>query len=387
MVAELMTETGDESHGDADLYRPRRWISWGLTLILFVVAALTRLTDIDVFVGPDEFSWVTRPANFFWALTRGDFASTYQSGHPGVFLMWVNLIITLLKYAFLSVAGRHPDLATLIGPENTMAMLATKRWEMVLVSTLMVVGMFLLGRRVFGTRVAFLGTLLVALDPFFLSESRQLRTEAPAAGLMMLSLLAFLAYLRWKRQRYLWSVAVLAALAFLGRNPSLFLLPFFGMLLAFEFVQRWWAGKRPAWRSTLYAAFVVGLVPLILIFALWPALWVAPVKTLSTTEFYTEVRLGEGKEDAGVFFMGRIFPDDPGWLFYPVSLLFRTTPLVWIGIIAAVGGLLAGLVARKWRPLPESLSPGPDCRGGLRRPREDLRVEPRSSSDWLYWCG
>ena len=41
--------------------------------------------------------------------------------------------------------------------------------------------------------------LLVALDPFFLSESRQLRTEAPAASLMMLSLLAFLAYLRWKQ--------------------------------------------------------------------------------------------------------------------------------------------------------------------------------------------
>ena len=99
-------------HAISDEFFSKPWTTWVLAFIVFVVAALPRLTDLDVFIGPDEFSWVTRPANFFWALTKGDFASTYQTDHPGVFLMWVNLIITLLKYAFLSVTGSHPDLAT-----------------------------------------------------------------------------------------------------------------------------------------------------------------------------------------------------------------------------------------------------------------------------------
>jgi hypothetical protein len=178
----------------------------------------------------------------------------------------------------------------------------------------------------------------------------------------MLSLLAFLAYIRWKRWWYLWSAAVLAALAILDRNPSLFLLPFFGLLLGAEFIQRWRAEKRPPWRSTLYAALVIGLVPLLLILLLWPALWVAAAETLSITTFYTEIRVDEGKQGAGAFFLGEIYPDDPGWLFFPITLLFRTTPLVWIGVTVALAGMLAALITRKWRPL-----------------------EPCPPSQWLYW--
>ena len=323
---------------------------------VFAVAAVARLTDLAVFVGPDEFSWVTRPARFFWALSSGDLAATYQTGHPGVFLMWVNWVSTWLKYGFLYVIGGQPDLHALVGPQNTMALLAAKRWELALVNSLMVVAIFLLGRRLLPLMAAWIGALLVALDPFFLSEARQLRTEAPAAGLMLLSVLAFLIFLRCRRARYLWLAGILAGLAGLARNPSLFLLAFFELLLGLHFLWHWHREHRPAWRFHLGVAMVCSLLPLLVILILWPALWVAPIETVSKLVAHTGTLVEEGKDGSGVFFLGSIRPDDPGWLFYPVTWLLRSTPLVWLGLIAALGGLLH----RLWRRRRPGIMPTDD---------------------------
>ena len=318
-----------------------------LAAVVFALAAVARLTDLAVFVGPDEFSWVTRPARFFWALSSGDLAATYQTGHPGVFLMWVNFIITWIKYGFLYAIGGQPDLSALVGPQNSMALLATKRWELAFVNSLMVVGIFLLGRRVLPLMVAWLGALLVAWDPFFLSEARQLRTEAPAAGLMLLSVLAFLTFLRYRKPRYVWLAGVLAGLAGLARNPSLFLLAFFELLLGLHLLWHWHRQRRWAWRFYVHAALVCGLLPLAVIYVLWPALWVAPIETVSNLMAHTGSMVEEGKEGSGVFFLGSIQPDDPGWLFYPVTWLLRSTPLVWLGLVAAWAGLLLTLWSRR----------------------------------------
>ncbi|MEM7347081.1 MAG: hypothetical protein AAF485_22805, partial [Chloroflexota bacterium] len=37
---------------------------------------------------------------------------------------------------------------------------------------------------------------------------------------------------------------------------------------------------------------------------------------------------------------GQAIPDDPGPLFYPVALVFRTTPLMWVGVIVALISLI-----------------------------------------------
>jgi hypothetical protein len=69
-----------------------------LAVVIFGLALGTRLTDLGVFVGPDEFSWVTRSANFTQALVNGDLAQTYQTGHPGVTLMWAETLGSWLRF-------------------------------------------------------------------------------------------------------------------------------------------------------------------------------------------------------------------------------------------------------------------------------------------------
>src|SRR4051794_27044568 len=59
-----------------------------LFVLLFLAAWLPRVAQIDSFVTPDERRWLQRSADFLFALDTGDYAATYQAGHPGVTVMW-----------------------------------------------------------------------------------------------------------------------------------------------------------------------------------------------------------------------------------------------------------------------------------------------------------
>ncbi|MCK4977472.1 MAG: hypothetical protein KAS36_11130, partial [Anaerolineales bacterium] len=60
-----------------------------LGLLLITIALwLPRGLELNRFVTPDESKWLTRSANFYVALAKGDFADTYQKEHPGVTVMW-----------------------------------------------------------------------------------------------------------------------------------------------------------------------------------------------------------------------------------------------------------------------------------------------------------
>jgi hypothetical protein len=63
-----------------------------LFVLLFVAAWLPRVVQLDAFVTPDERRWLQRSANFSYALQEGDFVSTYQTGHPGVTVMWAGVL-------------------------------------------------------------------------------------------------------------------------------------------------------------------------------------------------------------------------------------------------------------------------------------------------------
>jgi hypothetical protein len=66
---------------------------------------------------------------------------------------------------------------------------------------------------------------------------------------------------------------------------------------------------------------------------LYPAMWVAPIKTIlrmrTTAENFSETA------HAVNFFNGSN-ARDPGPLFYPIVLVFRSTPILWLGLIAGV---------------------------------------------------
>jgi hypothetical protein len=64
----------------------------------------------------------------------------------------------------------------------------------------------------------------------------------------------------------------------------------------------------------------------------WPAMWVDPLGTLARMFGQTLSYASEGHSSV-IFFNGQVFAGDPGWSFYPVSYLWRTTPVVLFGLL------------------------------------------------------
>ncbi len=313
-----------------------------LTLVIFLLALGPRVLDLRVFVGPDEASWVTRSANFAQALASGDLKRTYQTGHPGVTLLWVETLGAWFRYGIQWLAG-SADWNDVISSDNTMIVLGSRRQVVAIVNAALVAFMALMTRQIFGSYVAWLAGFLLAFDPFLLTESRALRTEGLLAGFSTLALLSLLLYLKERRVRYSVLAGALTGLALLSKVSAVALLPVGGLVVGCAPLFDTTHEIKERWRAAILALVAWGGTLLLTVFALWPALWVVPGDVARQMFGYVAFRAIEGEGGgSGTFFLGtpRAF-EDLGSLFYPVVLLFRTGPWVWLGL-----ALLAVLI---WR--------------------------------------
>jgi 4-amino-4-deoxy-L-arabinose transferase-like glycosyltransferase len=313
-----------------------------IALGLFLLALGPRAFGLGVFITPDERRWIERSVQFFSALLVGNMADTFQTGHPGVTTKWTGTVGLLVKY--LSQA-RQPSLAGLrtfleavpVDPSVSAEYLPVMRFPTVLLTSACVVAVYLLVRRIFGDRVALLSGVLLALDPFYLSHSRVIHHDALATTFMTLAVLSFLIcawHGRWRTFLVLSGLA--AGLSFLSKGPALFLAPFVGLLCGIGYlaqVENWSQIERGAlirWASAwLGWAAVASLV----FFLLWPVMWVEPVSAIEGL-LGKAIRYAGEAHTEGNFFLGQVM-DDPGPFFYPVTLLFRTTPLTLLGLAVA----------------------------------------------------
>ena len=72
--------------------------------------------------------------------------------------------------------------------------------------------------------------------------------------------------------------------------------------------------------------------------ALWPAMWVDPLGTLQKIAAVSGEYAVEGHSNP-LFFLGDIINGDPGLRYYPLTWLWRSTPIVLVGLLLS---LLAG---------------------------------------------
>lgn len=318
-----------------------------LVLALFALAVLAlalppRLADLAAFSTPDEQTWMGRSRRFEQALTRGDLADTYQSGHPGVTTMW--LTIATSRATELVQPWRAPILAG----EDSGGAVASARVGFGLVASLGLVVMVLLAWRVWGGVVAMLAAILLAWDPLLIAHARVVQLDSLVTTFMGIAVLA--GVVRWHAGGgwgYLLLAGLASGLAALTKAPAAVLiagLPLIALLGEMPEGQGGWQGRlAPRLRDLLLVAAVAGVVA----FALWPALLVEPVDTFRRMVQF-QVETGGSPHENGNYFMGRPV-EDPGPLFYPVAFAFRATPLLCLGLLAALGRIAARRPGR--RPL------------------------------------
>jgi hypothetical protein len=305
---------------------------------------LPRGLALDRFVTHDEHIWLTRSGNFYYALAHGELARTLIH-HPGTTVMWAGTGHLNAKTReiepFLRASGYEP-----------LELLTAGRVFMVLGITAALVSAFIAAVRLIGLLPASLGFLFIAFDPFHVALSRVLHPDGLMSSFLLLSLLTFLNYLyRGHRAFDLVVSAIAAGLSWLTKSPAFFLVPFVGLMMLVEIwrarqVRQRLAGEdfqRAVWPLISWAG--VGLAVFVL---LLPAMWVDPGGSLAFI-FNKATRYATEGHWSTIYFNGKVVLGDPGSLFYPISYLWRTTPVNLAGLVLVIMMFtLPRLLFTKW---------------------------------------
>lgn len=322
---------------------------------LILLTALPRLTALNQYLIVDEADRWRWAEDFVYALSRADWAGTLVGdGYPGIVPVWAESLWIFLEAARRSlIEGQwigESGLYLIFHEWDRSAFLYQQRLPIVLLNTFLALVAVWAVWRLFGRRVALLAGILIALDPFYLSDSRVNRAEAVITGLITLSLLALVFYHRQPRWRYVVISGILGGLSFLTKIQALAILPAIALIGLFIYVSR--ASEKgkpysPLRVPTAYSLLKFGLIWAaaagLTWFIFWPAMWVSPWQTLALVYDYATRKVGA--EGVNLFFMGQTYADaDPGPIFYPFTWLMRITPLALLGCILYAARLLSYLL-------------------------------------------
>lgn len=324
----------------------------GLGLLLAAATFTPRLLPFPrAHVTWDEMQIAVWAEDMRLAACSGRFAETASNAYPAATLLWVEL---------LRNGCSPPAPAVQIGPEEArqraFVSLPERRFRLGLLDGLLVLATAAAAGALVDRTTGVIVGLLLALDPWLLSQARLFRVEAVSVNLMGLSLFtALLAERRHHRGLAFLSGSVAGAAA-VTKVTTLFLAGFVPVLfLAFHLVRsdrtvRDLISQLASWSAALMLTAV----------ALWPALWAAPTASVHLVVSYlmkaatvvpgTVWRLDLGRGVVGApapFFLGTI-QGRPNIGFYFLFLLYRLSPAVSIGLTVAGWMAFRGLRRAVW---------------------------------------
>ncbi|MBD2168408.1 glycosyltransferase family 39 protein [Calothrix membranacea FACHB-236] len=312
-------------------------------IIIFLVSLMLRILEITIPLNVDEVLWLSRGTIFFQNLLDSRLAETFLRHHPGVTNMWLNGSGMVLNCWFNQLfpgwldMNPSPDLKTClysIQPyQIPISLYIIPRLLQALITSACMVGIYILAKKLLGRASAVAAIVLLILEPFFLAYQRFLTTDALQADFSVLGLLLFLLYLRGDGTRRLLLVSGLfMGLATASKIPTLFVLPAVIIWIFLIELGVWQSNFQPrGWRRQIIDISLWLLTISTVIFLIWPALWVTPLDTLSKLQTGLSQEADTGKQ----FFWGQV-TDSPGLIFYPLSLVYRLSPALLIGLVACL---------------------------------------------------
>ena len=331
------------------LKTPSRLIIILITFLVGMMFAVPRLITPDHYVMVDEPLWLYRSANFLNALKEHDWRFTYQINHPGVTTMWVGATGLLISHPEVvrEQTGQlnyrqYEDLLAKL-KVNPFDILVTDRILMALVTTVTLTIAFFYAWDLVGLLPALLGFSFIAFDPFHLALTRILHLDGFLSNFMFLAMLGLFHFWKKKRISSLLLSGACSALSWLTKSPGLFLLPFIGSLILMMIYWEVKPHRKKDWQNffvQLTKVFSIwGASALFVSLLFWPALLSDPVRVIHLVLLKGFQAAQEGHEQA-LFYKGIIYPTGQlsvrVWDFYPINFLWRTTPVIILGLILFV---------------------------------------------------
>ena len=337
------------------IWHSQRFRSWSIVILIFLIAFLLRV----VYPISRPLVWSDRAVHFSNAILEQDWPTTFQRYHPGVTIMWLSGIALqifsranggLTADQLLGVAATKPG--TLVDALQASVI------PVALVIAACIALTYPLLRRLAGHRIALVGALLLAIDPFYIGYSKVIHPDALLSTFMLLSVLFILLYIKEDRWPMLIFSGLFAGLSFLSKSPSVFLLPYTGLVLTAALLARWHRsrqeGNRRPWLDGLWFAIrtflIWGAAAAVIYVILWPAMWVKPVNTM--VEVFNGLISHSGRPHKNpIFFNGRVWVTDPGIRYYLATIGWKTTAVTLPFILAAVLFAIARVRSPKSWPL------------------------------------
>jgi hypothetical protein len=250
---------------------------------LFILALVPRVVSLRVFLTPDEPNWMYRSIAFVMAILDGDFGATIHEGTPGGLpTQWVGTVSILGRYVIHRL-GLVPFSASVAGgttlpgylewlqgePQNLLDILVAVRLSVAVVTSLGVLGIYMLVSKLFDTKTAILSALLLTMDPFYLAHSRVFHTDAVTSVFMILSALSLMLCFRERyicspfKFPFLWRYAVLsgvfAGLALSGKSSALTAILFMGLSAILVYLFEVWQLREINPKTLSWFVIVLGL--------------------------------------------------------------------------------------------------------------------------------
>lgn len=323
-----------------------------LILVLFV---LTRLPDLghDMF-NTDVWKWKTRSYDFSTGLFSLKFDQTIQKYHPGVTLMWLGTV-------GIKIFNLYNDVSLKVSPDSVIAIFGLHRVQkflVVLAIGITLASIYYVLEKLFGKKYAILSIFLISFEPLYMALTRVFHLEGLQSTFMLGAIIWFYYWYQGilvsekqkkkffdviKSNRRLFVASFFSALAFLTKTTALYLVPFFGLWVLLHII------KSKNFKEGVFIYLEWLLPTLGFTFLLWPALWVIPGDVFRI--LYEGVAVVGVETEHIQYFFGKLV-ENPGWYFYLVVFLFRSSYLLLIGFF----GVLVSLILAKKSKLKINIS-------------------------------
>ena len=302
-------------------------------LLIAFIFVLTRFPDLghDMF-NTDVWKWKTRSYDFSTGIFNLQFDQTIQKYHPGVTLMWLGTL-------GIKIFNLYNETTLKVSPDSVQAIFGlhfVQKLMVVISIGLTLSSIFYVLNKLFGKKYALLSVFLISFEPFYIALTRAFHLEGLQSTFMLAAIVWFYYwYINLENKNFisknslkLFSACFFSALAFLTKTTALYLIPFFGLWILIN------TFKTKKIKNGIFN-FLQWLLPSLgFVFLLWPALWVIPLQVFNIL-YQGVVVVGVETEHIQYFF-GKLV-EDPGWYFYFVVFLFRSS--YWL-IIGFMGTLL-----------------------------------------------
>ena len=285
-------------------------------LLLFIIALLPRIIGLgqhDIFV--DEITWMSRCKDVYAAVRT----LSWNSGNsnwwltPGI-AEAIGLPVTFLGGISMTYLSPGYSVHSL----NIMRDFVATRLPVALIGTFFIPIFYLLLRKFINDKIAFVTSMLLALDPISVGLSRWLHQDMAMTAFSVLSLMLFLVS---KRKLSIVASAFFASMAILTK-PQGFLLPITLIIvsvIAFLTKQKVYIKQLLVW-LVLTAAFTI---------LFFPYLWSNPVGNML---HYLSFQVSNVDLGNLTYFNGQI-TNNPPWYYYFVIFPFRVPESVLVGFL------------------------------------------------------